>query len=172
METLMKNALLLILLSALFIGASGCSPNPAAPPAAPAVTEPAPELVTSGQGEEEAQEYAKTVNTIYDDLPGHMGESVTVSGVAVLRDTYGAEEFMVARFEVDCCIEDAAPMGFVTLWKDGKLPAADAWVKVTGTISEQEVTDPDTGTTFKRPYLLAETVEPISPLESKYVFIK
>ena len=119
---------------------------------------------------DQTDDFIAIVLPIYADLPGHLGERVTVDGFVQIRDSYGSDEFMVARLYVDCCFDDAAPMGFVTTWDGGEIPAADEWVRVTGIVTQRESIDPDTGAAYIQPAMTAESVEMIEAYESVHVF--
>lgn len=118
----------------------------------------------------EALEYKAKVQAVYDNLDAHIGETVTLKGIVRITEDYKDNEFMVTRFLVDCCVDDASPLGFFARWETGDIPKADEWVEVTGKIVAEEVTDKATGTTIKRPVLIAEKVETVKPMTSQYIY--
>ncbi len=61
------------------------------------------------------------------------GEPVHVIGFVYRDDRFAADEFMVSRFTVSCCVADAAPIGLIVRWPDAPELVADQWVEVTGT---------------------------------------
>lgn len=165
---------LLTLLVALLISV-GCSTEKTnAEPAPTTVAQLSPEAITlseaSAQEEAEAKAYAVMVKDIHQNTQAHIGTTISLKGVVRTSENYSQQEFMVTRFMVDCCIDDAAPLGLLVRWADGTTPVKDAWVEVTGVISEEEATDPVSGNTFKRPILTAEKVAEIEPLASPYIF--
>ena len=159
-----KKLSFIVMILCLIVIATGCGQNTAA---VEEVSDPAP--VAAGLNDP-TDDFVAIVLPIYADLPGHLGEQVTVDGFVQIRESYGPNEFMVARLYVDCCFDDAAPMGFVTSWNGGEMPAADEWVRVTGIVTQRESTDPVTGDTYIQPAMTAESVEMIEAYESVHVF--
>ena len=60
------------------------------------------------------------------------GQRADVIGFVYRDARFGADEFMVARFTVSCCVADAAPVGLVVRWPDGAALPTDQWVEVQG----------------------------------------
>ncbi|MCA9965927.1 MAG: TIGR03943 family protein, partial [Anaerolineales bacterium] len=60
------------------------------------------------------------------------GQRADVIGFVYRDARFGADEFMVARFTVSCCVADAAPVGLVVRWPDGADLPTDQWVEVQG----------------------------------------
>ncbi len=67
------------------------------------------------------------------DMAAFNGQPVHVIGFVYRDDRFAADEFMVSRFTVSCCVADAAPIGLIVRWPDAPELAADQWVEVTGT---------------------------------------
>lgn len=67
------------------------------------------------------------------DIAAFNGEPVHVIGFVYRDDRFAADEFMVSRFTVSCCVADAAPIGLIVRWPHAPELAADQWVEVTGT---------------------------------------
>lgn len=130
----------------------------------------APKSEIEEYDEQEALEYKAKVQAVYDNLDAHIGETVTLKGIVRITEDYKDNEFMVTRFLVDCCIDDSSPLGFFTRLETGDMPKVDEWVEVTGKIVAEDVTDKATGTTIKRPVLIAEKVEIVKPLPSQYIY--
>lgn len=167
---MLRKLLLTITLLSLLTTAGCSKAEPTPPPeTAPSNAASAP-VVEDPAAEKEAQVYAALVQDAHDNLADFIGNTVTVDGVVRIQDNYGPQEFMVHRLLVDCCIDDAAPLGFMTSLEQGERPAADQWVRVTGTVFSQEAKDDLTGTVFNRPALNVTAVELIDPLPSIYVF--
>lgn len=62
------------------------------------------------------------------------GHQVEFTGIVVRRDTMPADEFMLTRFIVSCCVADALSVQVrVVGAPPGRFPQ-DTWVRVTGTI--------------------------------------
>lgn len=60
------------------------------------------------------------------------GQTANVIGFVYRDERFGADEFMVARFTVSCCVADAAPVGLIVRWPDGATLPTDQWVEVRG----------------------------------------
>lgn len=67
------------------------------------------------------------------DAAAFNDEPVHVIGFVYRDDRFAADEFMVSRFTVSCCVADAAPIGLIVRWPDAPDLAADQWVEVKGT---------------------------------------
>ncbi|MCL4261743.1 MAG: TIGR03943 family protein [Anaerolineae bacterium] len=68
------------------------------------------------------------------DAAAFNDEPVHVIGFVYRDDRFAADEFMVSRFTVSCCVADAAPIGLIVRWPDAPELAADQWVEVSGTL--------------------------------------
>jgi uncharacterized repeat protein (TIGR03943 family) len=162
---LKKKLSFIVMILCLVVISTGCGQNAAA---GEEVSDPPVAVVETTN--DPADDFIATVLPIYADLPGHLGEQVAVDGFVRVGESYGPNEFMVARLYVDCCFDDASPMGFVVSWDGGEIPAADEWVRVTGIVTQRESTDPDTGAIYIQPAMTAESVEMIEAYESVHVF--
>ncbi|MEZ4512527.1 MAG: TIGR03943 family protein [Chloroflexota bacterium] len=60
------------------------------------------------------------------------GQTANVIGFVYRDDRFAADEFMVARFTVSCCVADAAPVGLIVRWPAGAELPTDQWVAVQG----------------------------------------
>ena len=60
------------------------------------------------------------------------GQEVDVTGFVFRGDNYAADQFMVARFTISCCVADSVAIGVPVIWDDS-IPA-DTWVRITGTM--------------------------------------
>lgn len=60
------------------------------------------------------------------------GQPAHVIGFVYRDERFEADQFMVARFTVSCCVADAAPVGLIVRWPEGAELPSDQWVEVRG----------------------------------------
>ncbi|HRQ36842.1 MAG TPA: TIGR03943 family protein [Chloroflexota bacterium] len=92
------------------------------------------------------------------------GESVHVIGFVYRDDRFTADEFMVSRFTVSCCVADAAPIGLIVRWPDAPELAPDQWVEVKGTFQA------GTFNGNEMPLLIADEVVNTDPPSQPYLY--
>lgn len=92
------------------------------------------------------------------------GEPVHVIGFVYRDDRFAADEFMVSRFTVSCCVADAAPIGLIVRWPEAPELAADEWVEVSGTLQA------GTFSGEKIPLLIADQVVITEPPTQPYLY--
>jgi uncharacterized repeat protein (TIGR03943 family) len=92
------------------------------------------------------------------------GEHAKVTGFVFRDERFGANQFMVTRFVVSCCVADANVAGMVVTWPQaGELPA-DQWVEVAGTLQAGTLD----GETL--PVLAAASVTPVDMPQQPYLY--
>jgi TIGR03943 family protein len=67
------------------------------------------------------------------ELTGFVMSEASARGQASIPRLTQEESFAVARMAIWCCAADAYAIGFAVRW-DGPVPAADSWVRVSGTL--------------------------------------
>jgi uncharacterized repeat protein (TIGR03943 family) len=92
------------------------------------------------------------------------GEPVHVIGFVYRDDRFAADEFMVSRFTVSCCVADAAPIGLIVRWPAAPELAADQWVEVKGTFLAGTFNGDDL------PLLIADEVVITEPPAQPYLY--
>jgi len=92
------------------------------------------------------------------------GKKVELTGFVYREDDMKPDQFVVARFAIQCCSADGMPFGFVNEYPRAQTIAKDAWVKVTGTIGK---------TTYNENEIVKISVEKVSSIKapaSPYVY--
>ncbi|WP_248925886.1 TIGR03943 family putative permease subunit [Paenibacillus hamazuiensis] len=64
-----------------------------------------------------------------------VGKSIEISGFVYREDDMKPNQFVIARFAMQCCSADAAPFGVLVESPLGKNFSKDEWVKVSGTLA-------------------------------------
>jgi putative membrane protein len=82
----------------------------------------------------EEKGFMEVVSSIDFYMDNFTGKQVDISGFVYREDDMPENQFVVARFAVQCCSADAAPFGFMVEGSLGKELKKDAWVKITGTL--------------------------------------
>jgi putative membrane protein len=91
------------------------------------------------------------------------GREVTVEGMVYRGQELPAGHFVVFRFVMVCCAADAAPVGALVAWNDlAELPN-EAWVRVRGAVSIEEI-DGEIG-----PLITASEIERIERPQNPYL---
>ncbi len=94
---------------------------------------------------------------IYDHREKYSGREISVSGY-VDKDNLPQGQFLVGRDLVWCCQNDMYFIGFLVL-TDGKIPDANAELRVTGFLEPVSYADPKTKETFLVPAIRAKKIE-------------
>lgn len=99
-----------------------------------------------------------------DDYAEITGQPADVIGFVYKEPTFGADQFMVARFTVSCCVADASAIGVPIRWQGAGEVEHNTWVRVQGAF---EVAD-FRGDTL--PVLQAASVTFIDQPEHPYLY--
>ncbi|MGC4376568.1 TIGR03943 family protein [Fictibacillus sp. Mic-4] len=70
------------------------------------------------------------------DIRPFVGKQMEISGFVYRESGFKADQAVVARFAVECCIADASVYGVLMSSKDMKAYQDDAWIKATGVITK------------------------------------
>ena len=92
------------------------------------------------------------------------GEEAHVVGFVYRDERFAANQFMVSRFTVSCCVADAAPIGLIVQWSETAALAADSWVEVRGTIEAR------TFNGIEMPVLIADEIVPTETPGQPYLY--
>lgn len=82
---------------------------------------------------EELSSHGKVHDGQRVELTGFVMSEASARGQASIPRLTSEESFAVARMAIWCCAADAYAIGFAVRW-DGLVPAADSWVRVSGTL--------------------------------------
>jgi putative membrane protein len=96
-----------------------------------------------------------------DDPSAFAGQEATVVGFVYRDESFDAQQFMVSRFVVSCCVADATVLGLIVSWPDSLDLPLDTWVEVHGAFqADQQAT----------PVLVADRVTPTAPPNQPYLY--
>lgn len=93
-----------------------------------------------------------------NDLP------VDVIGFVYREPDMGAEQFMVARFTMSCCVADAFAIGLPVQYADAASLPTDTWVRITGTLRAGDFQEQ------VLPVIRPEQVQIVAPPETPYLY--
>lgn len=99
--------------------------------------------------------------TDYSELNGQPAD---VIGFVYLEPNFGAEQFMVARFTISCCVADASAIAVPAAWEGAADLPQGEWVRVQGAIQTGEFRGE------RMPILQATSVELIPQPEHPYLY--
>ena len=92
------------------------------------------------------------------------GMPAAVVGFVYLEPSFAADDFMLSRFTMSCCVADAFPIGMPVRSAETSTLTAGDWVRVTGTLKAAEF-DSDF-----LPVLLAESLERVDEPQQPYLY--
>jgi len=99
-----------------------------------------------------------------DDPAAFSGQTARVVGFVFRDESYAADQFMVSRFVLSCCVADATVLGLIVAWPDSAGLPTDTWVEVEGTFQPGRF---DGRTT---PILVADRVAHTSAPDQPYLY--
>lgn len=67
-----------------------------------------------------------------------IGKEIELSGFIYREEEMRKNQFVIARFEIQCCSADALPFGLMVELDDAAKYATDTWVNIVGTIGKTE----------------------------------
>ncbi len=92
------------------------------------------------------------------------GETVDVIGFVYHDPRLKADQFLVGRYAIACCIADATAIGITVDWQQSAALQDNHWVRVQGTISASELEGQPV------PAIAADQVSPITQPDQPYLF--
>jgi putative membrane protein len=93
-----------------------------------------------------------------------IGKKIEISGFVFREDDMKDNQFVVARFSIQCCSADGSPFGIMVISDQGQKLAKDTWVKITGTLNKTTYRGNEIMT------LVADKVEKTNAAKSQYVY--
>ena len=92
------------------------------------------------------------------------GMEANLTGFLYRDERFAADEFMLARFVVSCCVADASPIGVIVRTADAAAYADDQWLQVKGAFQV------GTFINAQMPILMAEEITPIEQPKQPYLY--
>ena len=92
------------------------------------------------------------------------GQPAKVTGFVFRDDRFAADQFMVTRFVVSCCVADANVAGMVVRWPEASGLLADQWVEVSGVLEAGKLGSQTL------PVLAAQQVKPVDVPDQPYLY--
>ena len=99
-----------------------------------------------------------------DDPSAFDGQEASVIGFVFRDEAFTADQFMVSRFVVSCCVADATVVGLVVSWPGSVDLPLDTWVEVRGAFAHGQF-DGQT-----RSILIADSVTPTLAPNQPYLY--
>ncbi len=117
-----------------------------------------------GASERNVLDWLQTFAGAQDPARDFAGQPVKVVGFVFRDKRFGAEQFMVARYVVSCCVADANMAGMVVRWPKAAALPADQWVEVHG------VLEPGKLGSEQLPVLAAQSVTNVEVPSQPYLY--
>ena len=83
-------------------------------------------------GEKNILDWFHLLRASADPVQEFAGQEAKVTGFVYRDDRFGADQFMVTRYTVSCCVADASVVGLVVRWPGAADLPLDQWVEVSG----------------------------------------
>jgi uncharacterized repeat protein (TIGR03943 family) len=92
------------------------------------------------------------------------GQEATVIGFVYRDESFAADQFMVSRFILTCCVADATAVGLIVSWPGSLDLPLDTWVEVHGAFQPGQFEGEES------PILSADSVRPTTPPNQPYLY--
>jgi uncharacterized repeat protein (TIGR03943 family) len=92
------------------------------------------------------------------------GQPANVIGFVYSEPTYDANQFMVARFAISCCVADATALGLPVSWANAADLTQGQWIEVKGTFRVASFGGDEV------PVIQASSVEQVAQPEHPYLY--
>ncbi|GAC92202.1 hypothetical protein KN10_2638 [Anoxybacillus flavithermus NBRC 109594] len=110
------------------------------------------------------EKYVSTLNFINEQIDAMIGKRIEITGFVFRERDFAANEFVVARYGLTCCVADATVYGILVKTDEAAKWENDTWVKVEGIIDE---------TTYRErfvPVIIKPSVTVVNAPEQPYVY--
>jgi putative membrane protein len=108
--------------------------------------------------------FIEILSTLDLFMNNFIGKKIEISGFVYREAEMKDNQFVVARFSIQCCTADGSPFGMMVQFDQSQKLAKDAWVKVTGTLNKATYQGNEIMT------LVADKVEKTTASKSQYVY--
>lgn len=108
--------------------------------------------------------FAPWIEELYGNLDKYEGKKIQVVGFVFKDKEFKQNEFVPARFAMNCCAADMQPVGILCNYQGAAQLKKDSWVKVIGKVEKGEFKGQ------KMPVIVVETVEPASKPKNEFVY--
>ena len=108
--------------------------------------------------------FLDVLDIISNDLNSFIGKELDIVGFVYKEPDFKADQFVIARFAISCCVADSSVYGIVGTTDISHPVVMDEWIRVTGIISKTNVNDWDL------PNLQITDIKRIDQPEDPYVY--
>jgi putative membrane protein len=108
--------------------------------------------------------FLDVLDIISNDLNSFIGKEMDIVGFVYKEPDFKADQFVIARFAISCCVADSSVYGIVATTDISHPVVMDEWIRVTGIISKTNVNDWDL------PNLQITDIKRIEQPEDPYVY--
>jgi uncharacterized repeat protein (TIGR03943 family) len=93
-----------------------------------------------------------------------IGQQARLVGFVYHDEKYGADNFLLVRYVVSCCVADASALGLVIASDQAAQLADDQWIEVSGTFAPGDLDG------WQLPLLVAEQITPVEVPNQPYLY--
>ncbi|TQR05799.1 TIGR03943 family putative permease subunit [Psychrobacillus soli] len=122
------------------------------------------ELLNSSKIVVKDEYYLDTLDIIVNNINAFVGKEIELIGFVFKEPDLQADQFVVARFAISCCIADSTVFGIIASANMSHPVVSDEWIRTTGIISKTTVDD------WELPMIQVTEVERIDQPEDPYVY--
>ncbi|MFJ8065660.1 TIGR03943 family putative permease subunit [Psychrobacillus sp. NPDC096426] len=122
------------------------------------------ELLNSSKIVVKDEYYLDSLDIIVNSIDSFVGKEIELIGFVFKEPDLQADQFVVARFAVSCCIADSTVFGIIASTDMSHPVVTDEWIRTTGIISKTTVDD------WELPMIQVTKIERIDQPEDPYVY--
>lgn len=108
--------------------------------------------------------YLDSLDIIVNNINAFVGKEIELIGFVFKEPDLKADQFVVARFAISCCIADSTVFGIIASADMSHPVSTDEWIRTTGVISKTTVDD------WELPMIQVTEIERIDQPEDPYVY--
>ncbi|MFJ5770262.1 TIGR03943 family putative permease subunit [Psychrobacillus sp. NPDC093180] len=122
------------------------------------------ELLNSSKVVVKDEYYLDSLDIIVNNINAFVGKEIELIGFVFKEPELAADQFVVARFAISCCIADSTVFGIIASTDMSHPVITDEWIRTTGIISKTTVDG------FELPMIEVKKIERIEQPEDPYVY--
>ena len=120
---------------------------------------------------ESADNFVPWIERVSNNPHDYVGEKIVVNGFVYKEETFEADNLVVARLLVTCCVADSMVVGFYVESEEAPNFEKDMWIQVEGVVAYEEVYFEHLDA-YQETYVIKEgVIKEISPYDQPYVYM-
>ncbi|MGP4070085.1 TIGR03943 family putative permease subunit [Halobacillus sp. B29] len=108
--------------------------------------------------------YIGAITLMEDNMEGYVGKEIITHGFVFREDSTPANQFVVGRFGISCCVADGGVYGILVQGENLEQFKNDTWVEIKGTLQKAEYNG------WELPLIEPLEIKPIELPDEPYVY--